>query len=256
MRTRHGLTLSTAIFAMAVLFLGSVLSGCATSRHVRELQAEINDLEQQQQQTQQMVARMDSVVSAGVEENNRLRAEMSTTVQNLQQQLAQVLESNQQLMSLVNQLQAEPKVIVRSSPGASKDEPPSQTQPETNIDCTAAYDSAFILVLRTERDKAVEALQSFLQACPDHENVPNAHYWLGETYWLQDEYRKAVEQLETVVEEYPGSANLSRALFKLGRCYQELGQTAQAKEIYGRIVQEFPNTLESEHAADQLEALE
>lgn len=253
MPTRHGSTVTTAILVMAVLFLGILLSGCATSRHVRELQAEINRLEHEQQETQRMVARMDSVVSTGAQESNRLRAEMSTTVQNLQQQLAQVLESNQQLMSLVNQLQAEPRVIVRGSPGATKDEPPSKTQP--GIDCTAAYDSAFILVLRTEYAGAIEAFEAFLESCPEHENVANAHYWLGESYWARDEFSKAVEELQVVVNDYPGSPNLARSLYKLARCYQELGQKEKARETYQRVIDEFPNTLESDQAGDQLKAL-
>ncbi len=250
----QGSTFAAAILAMAVLFLGGLLSGCATSRHVRELQTEINHLEQQQAKTQRMVARMDSVVASGVDENNRLRAEMSTTVRDLQQQLAQVLESNQQLMSLVNQLQAEPRVIVRSSPGASKDEPPSKTQP--GFDCAAAYDSAFILVLRTEYAGAIEAFESFLDACPEHENAANAHYWLGESYWARDEYRKAIEELQAVVQNYPGSPNLARSLYKLARCHQELDEKAKAKEVYQRVIDEFPNTLESDQAKDQLKALE
>lgn len=255
MRTSHGLTLSTAIFVMAVLFLGGLLGGCATSRHVRELQAEINNLERKQEETQRMVARMDSVVATGVEENNRLRAEMSSIVQSLQQQLAQVLESNQQLMALVNQLQAEPRVIVKSSPGAAKDEPPAKTQ-QPGFDCTAAYDSAFILVLRGEYASAAEGFEAFLEGCPDHENVANAQYWLGESYWAREEYGRAIEEFLVVVENFPGSPNLARSLYKLGRSYEELGQTEKAKETYQRILDEFPNTPESDGARNQLQALE
>ena len=152
-----------------------------------------------------------------------------------------LLENNNDLMRKINELTQKPPVthIIKDSPGAQPD------VPTTSVDCNTTYDESFLLVRRAEYEKAIEDFMKFLADCPDHENVENAHYWIGECYYAQEKYAESVAELEYLVEEYQSSSTLGRAYYKLARSKQELGKTDEAKDIFQRIVDDYPGTLEA-----------
>lgn len=256
----HRTNLITAALT-AVIFVASLLSGCATTRHVRELQADIQRLEAKQDSSQTMISRIDGSISSSSDENGRLRADVATTVQELGQKIDMLLENYNELLAKIDQISRQPeRVYIKNSPGSQTDTPVAGGNSEAavqtlSIDCVPVYDSAFILVLRGEYETAVTGFEEFLQNCPDHENNQSAHYWIGECLYSQEKYVECIQKLSFLIQQFPGTPYMSRALHKVGRSQQELGQNAEARKSYDRLVDEFPGTLEAEQAKDQLKVL-
>lgn len=261
----------TAIFVMAVLVLGIWLGGCATSRQVREVRADVARVESQIKTVNASIAHTDSLMLAGADADNRLRADMRADMDALKQQMSALLESYNDLMQQIQQLSQQDIRVIQSSPGASSGgttsntppetatQPPANTPPTTTapqgVDCTALYDDAFLTVRRGEYEQAITLFRDFLEKCPSHENVENAHYWIGESYYATEKYVDAINELEFMVKEYQGSPQLGRALFKLARSHQELDHKDEAKSLFQQLVDDFPGTLEAEQAKEQLKIL-
>jgi tol-pal system protein YbgF len=244
----------TAISLMAVIFFALMISGCATYKQAEGIQDRINALETQTRQINQRMSAVDSTAAAVAAANTRLQADFRTTSDQQTQQLESIREVLNDLLSRVDRLLQQPSVIKlppASSPGAGQTAGPSPSQ-ATLAACTDAYDNAFTLVRRGDYAEAVTGFQKFIADCPQHENVSNAYYWIGESYYSQEQYAKAIEQYDQLLAKFPGSTNTGRTLYKLARCKQELGKGAEAKTLYEKLVKEHGGTLEAEQAAQRL----
>ncbi|MCP4684901.1 MAG: tol-pal system protein YbgF [bacterium] len=261
---RHKTSTVAAIFAMAVIFIG-LFSGCATKRDAEEIKAQIAELEAQNRQTTDLVARMDSLITAGAEANRKLTNDVRYSTDELTRQLGQLLENYNDLMTRIDQMAGQQVVRLAptSSPGAQTDvsaSGPTTTTPPppaatSSTDCIDAYDNAFTLVRRGEYDPAIEGFRSYLADCEGDENVPSALYWVGESFFAQEKYTLAIAEYEKLMNGFPDSPNNGRALYKLARCKQELDKTDEAKRLYQQLIDDFPGTFEAEQAENLLKDL-
>jgi len=258
----------TAIPGMAVVFLGIGLLGCATARQVQEVKDEVRAVGAQTAQTQRAIGHMDSLVTANTDANNKLRADVSYSISEMQQQISTLLQNYNDLLTKIDLLnqQLNVKHVITSSPGVQP--PPSNAtgqQPtempedtmvqQPSIDCGAAYDNAFILARQREYQKAIDGFREFLKECPNNESADNAHYWIGESFYALEKYVDAIQEFQYLLDNYKGSENASRALYKLGRSQQELGKNADAKKTFQKLIDEYPETLEASQAKERLKDL-
>ena len=248
---------------MAVVILGISFNACVTPRHIDEIKAQIRDVEAQNRELRTMVTRMDSITVQGADADNRLRNEIAFSMDEIQQQMSVLLENYNDLMQKLEQLGQDKNIvhILKSSEGAqTPTSPPAGTTPaqatgEPAIDCDFTYDEAFILVRQGEYEAAIKGFGKFLEACPRHESVENAYYWIGESYYAIEKYPDAVEQFEKLLNDYKTSPNIGRALYKLARSKQELNKKDEARTIFQRLIDEFPETLEAQQARERLKDL-
>ncbi|MBD3258265.1 tol-pal system protein YbgF [candidate division GN15 bacterium] len=256
----------TAIFTMAVIFVGLLVGGCATKRDIADVNKRLDRIEEQSGKTRDMVARMDSIIAANVEASTKLRTDVRLSTEELSNQMATLLENYNYLMQVINQMAQKPDVITlppKSSPGSQDDTltgtqqpppPPPQTA-ASSAECIDAYDSAFTLVRRGEYDAAIQGFNEFRTNCPDHENVQNAYYWIGESYYAQEKYTQAIEQYDKLVTDFPDTPRLSQALYKMARCNQELGNNDEARRLFEQVMNEHEGTLEARQSEERLKDL-
>lgn len=253
----------TAVLMTAVAFSAMTFSGCCTSRDINEVKAKLAEIERQNRGSQDLVDKLDSLLTNGAEADTKLRNELRFSMEEMQGQIATLLENYNDLMARINSLKEEQPTtyVLSSSPGAQ----PATETPDTSaaivppapgstytIDCDSAYDESFILVRQFEYEKAVPSFKYFIANCPDHTNDENAHYWLGEAYYSLKQYKEAAVEFDYVMQKYPNSINTDLILFKLARSKQELGENKDAKELYQRLVDEYPGTLKGEEARERL----
>lgn len=241
--------IGAAILVMAVLFIGLIGSGCVTKRDIEDLDVRLERIEQQTASTQRTVARMDSLIAQSTEADTRLRNEVSTSVDDLREQLASLLQNYNDLMREISRLRQKP--VVQEQPASS---PGATTEPNSAA-CDQSYDDAFILVRKGEYEKAISGFRDYLTKCPRHQSVANAHYWIGECQYSLERYQDAITEFEGMLKNFPKSVNAGRAMYKLARSKQELGQKADAKKIFQQIVDQFPNTLEAEQSKDRIKEI-
>ncbi len=250
----------TAIFIMAVLFIGIIASSCVTPHQIEEVRADIAQLSYENQGTQTMIRRVDSLMVKLDQENKKFRNDVSYTTDELQHQIASLLENYNEMMTLLKQVSTQGKVthIIRSSPGSEDQTADTMVTGQTRmparpqVDCQNAYDEAFILVRQGDYEKSISEFEQFLEDCKGHPSEENAHYWIGECYYSLGKFVDAIDWFQTMIDSFKGSANSGRALYKLGRCHQELGKMDKAKKAFKQVVDDYPQTLEAEQSKERL----
>ncbi|MEM6901906.1 MAG: tol-pal system protein YbgF [Pseudomonadota bacterium] len=122
--------------------------------------------------------------------------------------------------------------------------PPATAEPVTvslpEGDAQAQYDYAFGLLKRYQFDAAAEALTQFLTNHPTDPLAANAQFWLGETHFVNGDYREAVVAFATGYEKFPQASKAAENLLKLGMSLGRLGQSEQACVTLSRLTTEYP----------------
>ncbi|UCH75826.1 MAG: tol-pal system protein YbgF [Rhodospirillales bacterium] len=102
------------------------------------------------------------------------------------------------------------------------------------------YDFAFDLLKKRDYGGASVALQAFLDKNPDDPLAGNAIYWLGETHYVQKEYKTAAKVFLDGYQKYPTGAKAPDNLLKLGMSLAAYGDTGSACKTFSKLLSTFP----------------
>lgn len=119
----------------------------------------------------------------------------------------------------------------------------------------AAYESAFDSLKEGRYAEAARRFQGFLDQYPSGEYAPNAQYWLGESYYVTQNYQIALEAFQRLLTQFPSSNKAPDALLKVGYCHYELRQWQPAESTLNQVVQQYPDTTVARLAQGRLRAL-
>lgn len=120
----------------------------------------------------------------------------------------------------------------------------------------ATYDEAFAALKDGRYAESARRFQAFIDAYPASELTANAYYWLGESYYVTQNYRVSLDTFQTLLKSYPDSQKAPDALLKTGYCQYELKQWEPAKATLTRVVQKYPDTTVARLAQGRLRALQ
>lgn len=118
-----------------------------------------------------------------------------------------------------------------------------------------AYDEAFAALRDGRYAESARRFQSFLAEHPDGELADNASYWLGESYYVTQNYRIALDTFNDLLSRFPDSAKAPDALLKVGYCHYELKEWAQAEQVLNDVVRRYPEQTVGKLAQGRLRAL-
>ncbi len=104
----------------------------------------------------------------------------------------------------------------------------------------ADYDTAYAWLLQKQYEQAEMAFRQFLQSHPRHALVPDAIFWLGESYFQRTRHREAAEQFLKVSTEHAKAAKAPDAMLKLGVSLNALGARDQACATFAELERKFP----------------
>jgi len=139
-------------------------------------------------------------------------------------------------------------------PGAANVPPPS-APPAVVEDPKAAYDAAFSALKDGRYAESARRFQSFIEQHPGDELTPNAYYWLGESYYVTQNYPISQDTFRKLLAQYPNSQKAPDALLKIGYCQYEQKQWTQAEATLNQVLQKYPNTTVANLAQGRLRAL-
>jgi tol-pal system protein YbgF len=103
------------------------------------------------------------------------------------------------------------------------------------------YDLAYGLVLQRQYEQAEMAFRQFLQTNPRDKLVPNATYWLGETYFRRNRYPDAVEQYLKIYKTFGTSKVAPDSMLRLALSLRGMGQPDQACATLAEIGRKYPD---------------
>ena len=251
------------------------IGGCVSPSDVEQVRNQVASLRTE-------TARQDSVRGARLNEIIRLqqrimdslglavrslRGDTRQDLYNIQQQLVQLQEltgqSQQRLTELRTQLEARGAEIGAagaSSPGgatgpagaADTGRGGGAAGPSASAD--QMYEASVAQLRRGSTSTARIGFRQLLQTYPTSERVPDALYFLGQSFAAENP-DSAAAYYRQVLSRYPQSARASAALYNLGLLAERRKDTASAKDAYQRVIRQYPQSNEAALARDRLKNL-
>ncbi len=119
----------------------------------------------------------------------------------------------------------------------------------------AEYDQAYQLLQQADYAAAEGALKSFIEVHPDHALAGNAYYWLGETYYVRNDYQAAAVAFARGYKGFPDGSKAADNLLKLGMAFAAMEKTDEACATFARLTrdQEKASALVRERLAAERE---
>ena len=127
--------------------------------------------------------------------------------------------------------------------------------PADPADESAAYGEAFQALKDGRYAESARRFQSFIERYPDGTLTGNAYYWLGESYYVTQNYEIAEQSFRTLLQRYPDSQKAADALLKTGYAQYEMKQWDQAEATLNQVMQQYPDTTVARLAEGRLRAL-
>ncbi len=135
--------------------------------------------------------------------------------------------------------QAAPRAAPAAGPVTTTQTPVNVSLPEGTP--KQQYDFAFDLLRKGAYPQAEATLREFLQKHPKDPLAGNAQYWLGETYYVRNDFQQAAVEFMAGYQKYPKTAKAPDNLLKLGMSLSKLNQNDGACTALGRIGKDYPS---------------
>lgn len=117
------------------------------------------------------------------------------------------------------------------------------------------YDSAFQALRDGDYAEASRRFQAYLETYPTGTLAPNAWYWLGESYYVTQNYDVALTAFQSLLQSFPDSNKAPDALLKIGYCQFELGRAAEGEATLRDVIVRFPGSDAARLAQGRLRSL-
>ncbi len=124
-----------------------------------------------------------------------------------------------------------------------------------NDDAGKLFQSSYMDLTLGNYDLAVQGFKNYLIRFPDASNTPDAHYYLGESYYSLQRYLEAVADYQMVIKEYSRSRLVPACYLKSGYCYQKLEQCELAEKAFRELISRYPRSEEAEQARLELQGM-
>jgi tol-pal system protein YbgF len=104
------------------------------------------------------------------------------------------------------------------------------------------YDQGMTLVRAEKGEEGRVLLVKFLETDSQSALVPNALYWIGESYYLDKNYPQAILSFKDVTRRFPKHHKAAAALLKIGMCYQMMGEKDNATLYLRALLKDHPKS--------------
>jgi tol-pal system protein YbgF len=118
------------------------------------------------------------------------------------------------------------------------------------------YRTSYMDLTRGNYELAIQGFQNYLVRHPSGSNLPEVHYYLGESYYARERHLEAVSEFQYVVREFPGARLVRAAYLKSGLCYVALEESNLARRSLQELVDKYPDSEEAVQARGELDKLQ
>ena len=91
-------------------------------------------------------------------------------------------------------------------------------------------------------------LTQFIEKHASHELVPNARYWVGETYYGEKNYEQAILEFQEVVKQHPKKEKAPAAMLKQALSFKALKDMKSTQYLLKRLATDYPKSDEAKKA--------
>lgn len=118
-----------------------------------------------------------------------------------------------------------------------------------------AYDESLRQFRAANYQGAVAAFQAFLDKYPNSSLAPNAHYWIGVSYFNLRDLKSAMQYNQALLTRYPASAKIPDTMLSVANIHIEQGEYDVARATLEEVVERFPTSDAAAKARSRLQLL-
>lgn len=118
------------------------------------------------------------------------------------------------------------------------------------------FSKAVTFVNAQSYDKAIAALTAFKKANSKSLYNSYAQYWIGESYYMQNDYPMAIKQFQQLISNHPRSAKVPTALYRQGLSFTHLQSFDDAKAFFNKLIRSYPGSVEASQASAQIDRID
>lgn len=241
---------------LAVLFAGCF----ATQQDVQVLQGDINMMrgEQLAADSARRIQIDRALVSMHVANDSlaalstrltRFRADMTSSMSSVQQQLQQVQELTGQSQRRIQEVRA--SLEERQTATAPPDSTGAPAVPGPN----ALFQVAREQMVQGSNSAARQAFEDLIAKYPKADVAPDAEFYIAETYAAENNASAADSVYAQVASMYAGSPRAATAIYKRAVAAQNAGDNGQARSLYNQLIKKYPRSDEAALARDRVKTI-
>ncbi len=249
--------------AILVAVLALTLSGCGSSKWSQSEEWRLRNLEEhflgfQEEQRRQMA------------EVQKLSQDVDTRLVGMEEEVARNREQAARLFAEFEAMKSSRQMRANTmAPAAMKSTamkssaapaPRSTKAAKKRTSSRDARVSAYMAALDAARsgktDKARALFNEFIADYPKSTLLPNALYWLGETYYHDNRYAQSILTFKEVTRRYPKNDKAAASMLKTGFAYERLGDTDNARFYLETLLEEYPGGQPAKLAREKLKTLQ
>jgi tol-pal system protein YbgF len=103
-----------------------------------------------------------------------------------------------------------------------------------------SYDKGGSLFMAGNYADAIRAFETFMKDFPGSQLVPNAHYWIGLSYFNLKDYANARLTEESLIKNFPDSSKVPDAMLIIASVQQDQGDSGSARNTLEDVVAKYP----------------
>ncbi|MEO6778686.1 MAG: tetratricopeptide repeat protein [Gemmatimonadaceae bacterium] len=246
---------------IATIPVAMLLGGCfATQQDVQVLQGDIRMMRGEQLAADSarklqldraltgMRVANDSLVAISARLTH-FRADMTSSMSSVQQQLLQVQELTGQSQRRIQEVRA--SLEERQAATPSTDASGAAVTPGPN----ALFQVAREQMMQGSNAAARQAFQDLISKYPKADVAPDAEFYIAETYAAENNTAAADSVYARVASKYAGSPRAATAIYKRAAAAQKAGQGEQAHELYNQLIKKYPRSDEAALARDRIKTI-
>ncbi len=140
--------------------------------------------------------------------------------------------------------------VSEAAPGQSRDQQGDQQQDRQTEPQQALlpegtpeeqYKHAINLLKKNDFVRAGQSFRAFLDVNAEHPLAANAQYWLGETFYVRNDYTNAAVIFAEGYEKFSSSSKAPDNLLKLGLSLANINEQQQACKAFFELERRFPD---------------
>ena len=107
----------------------------------------------------------------------------------------------------------------------------------------AAFDKGLAEFKAGNYSIANQSFSAFMQRYPESGYLPQAYFWLGGTYFAQQDCAQAIPAYQTVATRFPNSQKAPEALLNIASCQLDLKDKGAARETLQQLLKKYPSSV-------------
>jgi tol-pal system protein YbgF len=243
---------------LAVVVASLVLAGCATTPEVDPMQVRLDDLDARVGRIDRIVSNQSLIqmaqrIDAQQEEIRGLRGR----IEELQNENVKLRKEQRDLYADLDKRLGETAATAASAAAAAASAATAAGPSATPAggDEQTQYARALEELKARNYASAVEILRGLAAAYPNGALADNTQYWLGEAYYVTQEYDHAAAAFQGVISNWPNSRKVPDAMLKLGYTQAEQNKLPAARATLSQLVARHPDSDAAKLATERLAKL-